>query len=150
MFPNNSRYFVPFVPFCGLPRYLQLRKEIMAKPPGSTGSKCLKHPDEEAESRCSSCRKPICEKCIVKKPEGIFCSDECWNKGKQHQDRWKAMKAKEAKFDDSENSRRKALFLKIAFFLALLAGIAGMVKFSPGNPVSLQIKVVLQKVGLMK
>ncbi len=41
-------------------------------------SVCLNHPDTPAVTRCASCNKPICEKCIVTGNGGLsYCSKKC-------------------------------------------------------------------------
>ena len=38
---------------------------------------CLNHTDRPAVSRCLSCRKPVCEECIVESNGEKFCSVIC-------------------------------------------------------------------------
>ena len=38
---------------------------------------CMNHTDREAESRCISCFKPICDECIIRYKGQNYCSDEC-------------------------------------------------------------------------
>ena len=44
------------------------------------GKVCVNHPDTAAESRCTSCFKPICSVCIVEVQSEHFCTKECANK----------------------------------------------------------------------
>ena len=44
------------------------------------GKVCVNHPDTAAESRCTSCFKPICSPCIVEVQNEDFCSKDCANK----------------------------------------------------------------------
>ena len=43
-------------------------------------SRCLNHPERTAVARCKECHKPLCQRCVKKMPEGVFCSDECYQK----------------------------------------------------------------------
>ncbi len=38
---------------------------------------CINHPTREATTRCKACHKPLCDKCKLVTPEGVFCSEEC-------------------------------------------------------------------------
>jgi hypothetical protein len=50
-------------------------------------SRCLNHPERTAVARCKQCHKPLCQKCAMKMPGGVFCSDECYQKMGSFQDR---------------------------------------------------------------
>lgn len=43
-------------------------------------ARCLQHPERNAVARCKTCHKPLCQGCVMKKPGGIFCSDDCFEK----------------------------------------------------------------------
>ena len=43
----------------------------------ATKSACINHQEVAAVARCKQCSKPVCAMCIVKGPNGHFCSDEC-------------------------------------------------------------------------
>lgn len=38
---------------------------------------CINHPDTLAKRKCYWCKKPLCKKCLVKKHNHIFCSEDC-------------------------------------------------------------------------
>ena len=40
-------------------------------------SVCLNHPDTPAVTRCATCGKPICERCIVPRNGSNYCSETC-------------------------------------------------------------------------
>ena len=40
-------------------------------------SVCLNHPDTPAVTRCATCGKPICERCIVSRNGSNYCSETC-------------------------------------------------------------------------
>ncbi len=54
-------------------------------------SRCLNHPERTAVARCKQCLKPLCQRCVQKKPGGIFCSDECYEKMGSFQERVEAL-----------------------------------------------------------
>lgn len=41
-------------------------------------ARCLNHPERKAVARCKQCHKPLCPHCAIKKPGGVFCSEECF------------------------------------------------------------------------
>lgn len=116
------------------------------------GTRCLTHPDEEMSSRCKACQKPMCAKCTMRKPEGVFCSEACWNKNKQHNSRLNEMRAKDAKFQEAEDARiRKARV--VYFLIGVVFLVAGVYFVQHSNmPLFVSIKAVigpfLKKLGL--
>ncbi len=50
-------------------------------------ARCLNHPERKAVARCKQCHKPLCPHCAQKKPGGVFCSDECFEKMGSFQER---------------------------------------------------------------
>lgn len=119
----------------------------------STGTRCLTHPDEEAVHRCTSCRKPLCAKCALKKAEGVFCSDGCWYKIKQHQERLKTLKVKDARFEEMEKERKSRARLVYGVLGLLVIGAGVYFWKNPHSPVAESIMAVLspllKKIGLM-
>ena len=120
----------------------------------ATGTRCLTHPDDEAVNRCTSCRKPLCAKCSMKKAEGVFCSEGCWNKSRQHQDRLKTLKVKDSKFEEMERERKMKASV-VYFILGLVVvGLVVYVLKNPNSPLVESIKSVLgpllKKIGLLK
>lgn len=118
--------------------------------PTAKGSKCLNHPDEEAVTRCKSCRKPLCVQCSLRKPDGTYCSDACWNKVKQHQARWAQDKAKAAEFEKNEAAARwRARLVWFAIFLALVGGAAYYLHTHPAalEKLTQALAPLLKKIG---
>jgi hypothetical protein len=42
---------------------------------------CLNHTDTDAVTRCYTCGKPLCARCIVQKDGNDYCSEYCAEKG---------------------------------------------------------------------
>ncbi len=87
--------------------------------PNMEGKVCLNHTDTPATSRCLTCFKPLCNRCVVTLGGQDFCSQTCADKHaatNQHliefQAREKARKARER--------MKKIIF--IILFLAIAAG----------------------------
>ena len=38
---------------------------------------CINHPSSAAVTRCFSCHKPLCERCVIHEGTGNFCSQHC-------------------------------------------------------------------------
>jgi hypothetical protein len=38
---------------------------------------CINHTSSAAVTRCFSCHKPLCERCVIKEGNGNFCSQHC-------------------------------------------------------------------------
>ena len=43
---------------------------------------CLNHTDTEAVTRCCTCGKPLCAKCVIQKGDADYCSESCAEKGR--------------------------------------------------------------------
>jgi len=52
---------------------------------------CLNHPDVAAVANCAQCHKPVCDACVVMSGGVAFCSDECAEKYRIFQARYKPM-----------------------------------------------------------
>ena len=50
---------------------------------------CKFHPDKVAHVRCKTCHIPLCDDCKMVTDIGIFCSEDCYNKAKEFQERVK-------------------------------------------------------------
>ena len=60
-------------------------------------ARCLNHVDRTAVARCKQCHKPLCSKCVIKKPGGIYCSEECFEKMGSFQERVERLDEKPAR-----------------------------------------------------
>jgi len=40
-------------------------------------SSCVNHPERPSTMRCRRCNLPICKKCAVVTPHGVYCSETC-------------------------------------------------------------------------
>lgn len=38
---------------------------------------CFRHPGTSAVGRCRYCDKPVCAECLHRKPNEVFCGEEC-------------------------------------------------------------------------
>jgi len=51
--------------------------------------KCKFHPNKIAHVRCKTCHIPLCDDCKMVTDIGIFCSEDCYVKAKEFQERVK-------------------------------------------------------------
>ena len=91
-----------------------------------TSTRCLNHPERTAVARCKQCHKPLCERCVKKMPGGVYCSDECYQKMGDFQDRVKDL--------DEQRGRRTPLgkLVKWAIILAVVVAILYFVFVAQG------------------
>ena len=83
--------------------------------PNMEGKVCVNHTDTHADSRCTSCFKPLCNVCIIAVQSEDFCSKECANKHFQNLAKHVDMGGKP--------SAIKSL-IRIIIYLAVLGGLA--------------------------
>lgn len=57
-------------------------------------SRCINHPERTAVARCKQCHKPLCPHCALKKPGGVFCSEECFQRMGSFQQRVEQLDAR--------------------------------------------------------
>ena len=38
---------------------------------------CLNHTDRQSTAKCSTCFKPICYECVVRRGRSVYCSQRC-------------------------------------------------------------------------
>ena len=38
---------------------------------------CLNHPEVEATTKCTTCFKPLCQECVVRRERHAYCSQQC-------------------------------------------------------------------------
>ena len=90
-------------------------------------ARCLNHPERTAVARCKQCHKPLCQKCVMKMPGGIFCSQECYDKMGQFQERVKKLdEAPKAGFSFGKLARWAiiaAIILGIVYFVFIEGGV---------------------------
>ena len=46
---------------------------------------CLRHPERQAVTSCSLCHKPVCEECVIRQNDRVFCSKACIDYDNQDQ-----------------------------------------------------------------
>jgi len=83
---------------------------------GGRKETCLKHSDRPAVGRCVQCHTPVCSSCAIKKKEGIFCSEDCYEAHQQFASTYKGP----AKL--SKNYMHK--IVQGVIYLAILIGLA--------------------------
>lgn len=75
---------------------------------------CINHTDREAESKCISCFKPICNECIIRYKSQDYCSDQCAEGAEQTG----------AKIDEISSGqhriRKKRILKKMLFFIIFI------------------------------
>ena len=81
------------------------------------GKVCVNHPDTHAESRCTSCFKPICNVCIVGVQREDFCTKECANNHFQNL-------AHQASLGSGKSGGALKSIIRIVIYLAVLGGLA--------------------------
>lgn len=82
--------------------------------PNVSGKVCTKHPNTPATSRCLTCFKPLCEKCVVDRQGLDFCSEACAGKHFASSKNLAEFNAREAAH------KRKALIKKLITLVVLL------------------------------
>ena len=83
-------------------------------------SVCLNHPDTPAVTRCTTCGRPVCSKCIVKRDGADYCSESCADNARSAQGRVDTMAAGKKR---SEAARRiRTIIILIILIVAAAAG----------------------------
>ena len=81
----------------------------------------------------------------MRKPEGVFCSESCWNKNRQHKDRLKSIQAKDSKFEEMEQARRTRARVIYAVVAVILVSLAVM--YVMQNPHSPLVEGIMKAFG---
>ena len=79
------------------------------------GKVCINHPDSSADSRCTSCFKPICNACIITVQDEDFCSKTCTNNHFQNEAHLENLKKRQGK--------RGGSLIKIIIYLIILIAL---------------------------
>jgi hypothetical protein len=81
--------------------------------------KCKFHSDSFAHVRCKTCHIPLCDECKIPTDIGIYCSEECHQKGIEF-----ANRVMPSSLDSSSFSFGKLIggILIIAVLIALIGG----------------------------
>ncbi len=79
-------------------------------------SVCLNHPDTPAVTRCATCSKPICEKCIVNRNGSPYCSETCAANASESVDR--ITRTLDEKRRTNTRTRYRAIILLLIILIA--------------------------------
>ncbi len=82
--------------------------------------RCKNHIERTAVAKCKQCRQPICQRCVRKKPGGIYCSEECYEK----------MGSFQANVEQIDESRKPGFAIgKLVKWVVVLAVAGGVVYY---------------------
>ncbi len=73
--------------------------------------KCINHPNRDAFLRCNQCWKPLCNDCVLRSNDGVYCSPECAHKGE------------EFKIKAAQNTSRSSLYWKFRTLRKFAIGV---------------------------
>ncbi len=76
---------------------------------------CFFHTGRPSVTRCKQCGRPLCGECRMVKPEGIFCSDKCFETFSVFARRAEELEAKRGKTSGMN------AFIKLIIFFVVLA-----------------------------
>ena len=83
-------------------------------------SVCLNHPDTPATTRCTTCGRPVCGKCVVRRDGADYCSESCAASAQSSAGRVGSVMARKKK---SENGKRiRTIIILILLIAAAAAG----------------------------
>ena len=83
-------------------------------------SVCLNHPDTPATTRCTTCGRPVCSKCVVRKNGADYCSESCAASAQASAGRVSSVMASKKK---SESGKRIRTI--IILIILIVVGLAG-------------------------
>ena len=81
-------------------------------------SSCFNHGDREGTGRCAVCGKSLCEECIIRENNAVFCSVECQEKAAATTERSNDVLNEKARTDSARMVR------KLIYIFVLIAAIA--------------------------
>jgi hypothetical protein len=81
---------------------------------------CFFHTGRPAVARCKQCGKPLCSECRIIKPEGIFCSEKCYEAYKVFADRAEEIEAKRSKSSGIKSLVKLIIFLVVLYLIYIL------------------------------
>jgi hypothetical protein len=92
----------------------------------ATPMKCINHTARDAFIRCRQCSKPVCQECVIKDEIGVYCSEDCAEKGKSFHQRAEAASQNKKIYGGYGKYLKQILLL-----LILIAIIIGLWKNGP-------------------
>jgi hypothetical protein len=105
-------------------------------------SVCLNHPDRQAETRCTTCFKPICGECAIEADAGTFCSEACLNNYDRTRDGVEAFQERE------QRAKRRKRIRRVIILIVLIALGVAAYKYFTDNPDKL--KKLEEKAGNLR
>ena len=91
-------------------------------------SRCLNHPERTAVARCKQCHKPLCSRCAIKKPGGVFCSEDCFENMDSFQNRVEDLEARKGGGNIGAMIKKGAVLLVAAgilYYVFIVEGVRG-------------------------
>ena len=82
-------------------------------------SVCPNHPDTPAVTRCATCGKPVCGKCVVRRDGADYCSESCAAGAQSAAGRVSSVMESKKK---SESSKRIRTIIVLIILIAAAAG----------------------------
>ena len=98
-------------------------------------SRCLNHPERTAVARCKQCHKPLCSRCAIKKPGGVFCSEDCFENMGSFQNRVDDLEARKSGGGLGALLTKGAVLLVVLGVLYYVFAVEGV--RSPGDFISM-------------
>jgi hypothetical protein len=91
-------------------------------------SGCINHPSIEAEARCRQCGRPVCGKCVVTGPTGMFCSDNC---KQRHEDFYRRAQELDTRPPSTLGAKFRWLLNWLVVVVAVIAAVVGVAAVLP-------------------
>ena len=81
---------------------------------------CLNHTDTDAVTRCYTCGKPLCARCVIQKDGNDYCSEYCAEKGQLAGQRSAGVIDKKSSVEKAK--RRRRIIVCIILFILIGGG----------------------------
>ena len=78
---------------------------------------CLNHTDTEAVTRCYTCGKPLCAKCVVQKGNADYCSEYCAEKGQLADKRSSGVIDRTSAVEKAKRRRRTVIYILLIILI---------------------------------
>ena len=101
---------------------------MAARDKSVANSVCLNHPDRPADTRCTTCHKPICNECAIRDGNNVFCSDQCrenYDSTRENVEAFQERKRRE---------KRRKMIKRLIILIILIAIGAAAYKYFADNP----------------
>lgn len=81
-------------------------------------SVCLNHPDTPATTRCTTCGRPVCSKCVVRKNGADYCSESCAASAESSAGRVSSVMASKKKSESGKRIRTIIILILVIILAA--------------------------------